>query len=255
MIMEELRLENVAFSIGESRILNNVSFKIEKGETVGVIGPNGSGKTTLFNCISGFNKVESGNILLREKNVTGYKPFKRARAGLGRVFQNFGVFRQMTVIENMLVALETNRSLLKSLCPFSRFSRQRKATALELLEQVGIAELAKKKAGSLSGGQMRLLEIARTLALGADLFLLDEPTAGVAPSMKDSIAAQIIELKKKGKTVLIIEHDLDFIQRFCTRIIVLDVGQVVLDDTPENVRNSALLNEVYFGNASEHHHD
>ena len=118
---------------------------------------------------------------------------------------------------------------------------------MAFLREVALEKKALDKAGSLSGGQMRLLEIVRTLALGADLFLLDEPTAGVSPRMKDDIAKSIKSLQALGKTVLIIEHDINFIQKFCDRIVVLEEGRVVLDDSPERVRNDVRLQEIYFG--------
>jgi ABC-type branched-subunit amino acid transport system ATPase component len=122
-----------------------------------------------------------------------------------------------------------------------------KTRSIEFLKEVKLETKADSKAGSLSGGQMRLLEIIRTLAFGADLFLLDEPTAGVSPRMKDDVAGLIKKLQGIGKTVLIIEHDINFIQKFCNRIIVLNEGRVVLDDTPELVRKNEQLKEIYFG--------
>ena len=115
------------------------------------------------------------------------------------------------------------------------------------LKEIGLEAKAKEKAGTLSGGQMRLLEIVRTVALGADLFLLDEPTAGVSPRMKEDIVRTIKKLQELGKTVLIIEHDITFIQKFCDRIVVLEEGRVVLDDSPERVRTDDRLQEIYFG--------
>ncbi|MDZ4785816.1 MAG: ABC transporter ATP-binding protein [bacterium] len=243
-----LKVENVGFSIGGTNILNGISFEITAGETVGVIGPNGSGKTTLFNCISGFNFPQAGKVIFKDHEITYLPAFKRARHGLGRVFQNFSIFKEMTVTENIVTALEGKQKLGSTFFPWSKKTKENINTAHEYLKKVGLQSKAKDKAGSLSGGQMRLLEIIRTLAFGADMFLLDEPTAGVSPKMKDDISALIRVLQTEGKTVVVIEHDINFIQKFCGRIIVLDVGQVVLDDTPENVRKNPLLQKVYFGN-------
>lgn len=245
-----LEIRNLFFGLGGTSILNGVSLDISQGETAGVIGPNGSGKTTLFNCISGFCLPDSGSIRFQGRDITHLDPFERAGLGLGRVFQDSGVFREMTVRENMLAALESRQSILGMLWPWGKQNAANRELADQHLREVGLAARAGEKAGSLSGGQMRLLEIARALAFGAELFLLDEPTAGVSPRMKDDVATLIRKLQSLKKTVLIIEHDINFIQKFCERIIVLDLGRVVLDDTPESVREDELLQEIYFGNGN-----
>lgn len=245
-----LTLSDLVISFGARVILNGLSCSIQAGETVGIIGPNGSGKTTLFNAISGLVPLNAGRIVLKDTEVQDLHPHQRAHLGLGRVFQNFGIFREMTLLENVLLALESRSSLLRGLLPWSSSSRALRDEALTYLEQVGLAARASEKAASLSGGQMRLLEIIRTLALGSDVFLLDEPTAGVSPRMKDDVANLIKKLQGLGKTVLIIEHDITFIQKFCGRIIVLNEGTIVLDNTPEKVRSDERLKEIYFGSES-----
>lgn len=239
--MAILSLSDISLTIGEHQILKGVSFDVEEGSIIGLIGPNGSGKTTLFNVISGFLKSTGGGIALRGEDITTVSPSIRAQKGIGRVFQNFGIFRDMTLEENVLVALEAlpkeQRTALGDL----------KALSKETLEMVGLSAHAKKKAGSLSGGQMRLLEIARTLKAGKELFLLDEPTAGVSPKMTGQVADIIKALKNEGKTVLIIEHDLPFIGSICDEVVVLDVGSVVLQGTPAKVKESKELQEIYFG--------
>jgi ABC-type branched-subunit amino acid transport system ATPase component len=153
----------------------------------------------------------------------------------------------MTLMENLLVALEARGSFLGALVPWGAETRENRAKALGYLEEIQLASRANQKAGSLSGGQMRLLEIVRVLATGADLLLLDEPTAGVSPRMKEEVASFITKVQALGKTVLVIEHDITFIQKFCKRIIVLESGTVVLDDTPDRVCADERLQEVYFG--------
>ncbi len=241
--MSILKVDDLRVSFQGNVILNGLSFAVEKGQTVGIIGPNGSGKTTLFNSISGFVSVSGGAISYNDTEIQNLLPNERASLGIGRVFQNFGIFRDMSLVENILLALEssgtkgTERASLVEL----------KAKSIDFLKEVKLEAKAEARAGSLSGGQMRLLEIIRTLAFGADLFLLDEPTAGVSPKMKDDVAGLIKKLQEIGKTVLIIEHDINFIQKFCNRIIVLNEGRVVLDDTPELVRKNEQLKEIYFG--------
>jgi branched-chain amino acid transport system ATP-binding protein len=180
--MPILSVNHLSLTIQGNTILNNVSFTVEKGDVVGLIGPNGSGKTTLFNVLSGFLMPTAGIITYNGDDITRLSPALRARSGIGRVFQNFGIFREMTLEENVLVALEAlpkeQRAVLGDM----------KSAVKGTLELVGLSDHAKKKAGSLSGGQMRLLEIARTLKSGKELFLLDEPTAGVSPKMTHQVA-------------------------------------------------------------------
>jgi branched-chain amino acid transport system ATP-binding protein len=242
-----LNISDLCVSFGGSPVLNGISCSITNNETVGIIGPNGSGKTTLFNCISGFTACDNGSITFRSERIESMPPHLRARKGLGRVFQNFGIFREMTLIDNILLALESRKGAPLALFPWSPKIRSMRHEALALLEQIQLASKASAKASSLSGGQMRLLEIIRALAVGSELFLLDEPTAGVSPRMKEDVAAIIKRLQEMGKTVLIIEHDISFIQKFCSRIIVLNDGKIALDDTPERVRSDETLKEIYFG--------
>ncbi|PIQ76095.1 ABC transporter ATP-binding protein [Candidatus Peregrinibacteria bacterium CG10_big_fil_rev_8_21_14_0_10_49_24] len=239
--MPILSLANIGLTIQGHHILNGVSFDVEEGEVVGLIGPNGSGKTTLFNVLSGFLKPTEGSVTFREDDITHLIPSKRAQLGVGRVFQHFGIFREMTLEDNVRVALEAMPKELRN--DMGTMEETVRAT----LEMATLLSHAKQKAGSLSGGQMRLLEIARTLKSGKELFLLDEPTAGVSPKMTHQVADIIGALKKEKKTVLIIEHDLPFIAQICDRVVVLDVGQVVLSGKPDEVKKSKELQEVYFG--------
>lgn len=239
--MSILSARHLSLTMGGQHILSDISFEIDPGEVIGLIGPNGSGKTTLFNVLSGFLKPSKGSVHFKEADITHYSASQRSHVGIGRVFQNFGIFREMTLAENVLVALESlpkeQRIVLGDL----------HAVVRKTLQMVGLQDHAKKKAGSLSGGQMRLLELARTLSSGKELFLLDEPTAGVSPKLTHEIADMIMLLKKEGKTVIIVEHDLPFIAKICDRVIVLDVGRIALSGTPSEVKKSKELQELYFG--------
>lgn len=230
-----LSVSDLSICLGKSQIINGLFFNIPEGETVGIIGPNGSGKTTFFNAISGFVPQEKGEINFKYKNINKLQPFERAQLGIGRVFQHSGVFHEMTLKENILVACE---------------ARGKKITDKEIisaLETVNLAERLNDLASSLSGGQKRLLEMCRAVTAGAELFLLDEPTAGVSPKMKAELVSFIKKLQEQNKTILVIEHDMNFISEFSRRIVVLDQGQIVLDGTPQEVRENPQLREIYFG--------
>lgn len=242
-----LKTQNLAVKLGHHKILNEVSLQIAKGEAVGLIGPNGSGKTTLFNALSGFIPLSGGEIFLAGQKITKEPANIRAMLGMARVFQNSGIFKEMTLQENILVALESKSNLCNPVFPWGKSYKRYMEMALSMLTDVKLDSKAKEKASSLSGGQMRLLEITRALAFGAEVFLLDEPTAGVSPRMKDEVVALVNKLKVLGKTVLIIEHDINLIQRFCERILVLDAGKIVLDGKPSEIRESPALQDINFG--------
>lgn len=242
-----LKVKNLKFRIDGLNILRGVNCKIEKGEVVGVIGPNGSGKTTFFNCLSGFNMNVEGSIEYKEEEIVKLEPHVRSRKGIGRVFQNFGIFREMTLIENILTALEARDPIIKGLFPWSKRTKEYEKIAMEILTEVNLQHMAHQKAEKLSGGQMRLLEIIRGVAFGAELFMLDEPTAGVSPRMKDEVSSQIRKLADRGHTILIIEHDIHFIEQLCDRILVMNEGEIVLDGSPQEVRGDTRLQEIYFG--------
>lgn len=242
-----LKVNDLIVKFGNSRVLNSLSLEIPESQAVGIIGPNGCGKTTFFNALSGFVSLTKGTIQLRGQQIEHLSSHQRAKLGIARVFQNSGVFKEMTVAENMLIALEARNKSLNPVFSWGKIYKNYINQARQMLEEVKLDLKLNEKAASLSGGQLRLLEISRAVAFGADLFLLDEPTAGVSPKMKDEVVAAIKKLKDSGKTVLTIEHDINLIDRFCEKVIVFDAGQTVLEGSPMEVRNNPVLQEVYFG--------
>lgn len=242
-----LSMNDLSLSFGGFQVLNSLSLQVEEGETLGLIGPNGSGKTTLFNVISGFLSLKEGSISLFDQPITSLPPHKRARAGIGRVFQNFGIFRELTVFENLLAAEDGKLPWYEQFVPRMRSRKGLKQKFLKELSRIGLEEKLYEKAASLSGGQLRLLEILRASLSGAKLFLLDEPTAGVAPKMKGQVVSLIRDLKDRGHTILVIEHDVRFLESFCDRIAVLDQGRIVMEGAPTEVRSDKRLQEIYFG--------
>jgi branched-chain amino acid transport system ATP-binding protein len=237
------------------RAVDNVSLSIVAGEIVGLIGPNGAGKTTLFNLIAGSLAPTSGAIALEGHAIEREPPHTRIYRGLGRTFQIPRPFPAMTVVENVLVAAPAQRG--EGILPnwFStrrvREEEQRSFTkALELLDFVTLANLAHEPARILSGGQRKLLELARILMADPRLILLDEPAAGVNPSLLETIMARILDLNRRGVTFLIIEHNMELVARLCGRALVMAGGRILAAGTPGEVTRDPAVVEAYLGGAA-----
>ncbi len=243
-----LEIDSLHVQIGSRMILQDISLSIRPSEIVGIIGPNGCGKTTLLNAISGFLPITSGTISVNGKDVMGLPAHARVGLGIARGFQHVGVFREMTVEENLMTAIERAEKY-----PWwwmlSRGYRRRMAVSIDAaLAEVGLESHKKSLAGILSGGQLRLLELVRLKLAPGNLLLIDEPTAGVAPILRDSLSEIIKDLSQNhGRTVVIIEHDLKFLFDLVDRVIVLVDGQKYLEGTPKDVRQDERLQKIYFG--------
>lgn len=246
-VEEILKVSQLKVTLQGNRILQGLDLGVSRGEMLGLIGPNGSGKTTLFNALSGFVPVGQGSMLLNGREIGNLSPSVRARLGLGRVFQVGGIFREMSVVENMLLAIEARDGGWGSILPWTAYARGQRREALEILGEVGLEDKSAELASALSGGQLRLLELARVIAYRASVLLLDEPTAGVSPKMKNEVMRVIEGLRQRELTVLIIEHDINFIQSLCDTVAVLNEGRVVMHGPPQQIRNDPKLQEIYFG--------
>ncbi len=232
--------------------LDGVDFSIEPGELVSLIGPNGSGKTTLFNCVTGYLAPDHGRVLFRARDVTRAAPHQVARLGLGRTFQQVSVFGRLTALENLLVFLQQHQEeqLLARLLRTPRLRRlegQAIERARMLLDLVGLGERAEAPAASLSYGQRKLLAFAAALMSDPDLLLLDEPAAAVNPTMINQMKDHIVALHRQGKTVLLVEHNMDVVMDISRRIVVLDHGQKIAEGPPEVIRRDPRVIEAYFG--------
>ncbi|CAI7998015.1 Probable branched-chain amino acid transport ATP-binding protein LivG, partial [Geodia barretti] len=205
--------------------VNNVDFAVYRGEIVGLIGPNGSGKTTLFDCLSRLQKIDSGKVVFKGRDVTRARPYQVARMGLTRTFQSVRVYRKMTVLRNMLISHQWRDT---SPCQHARRAHQ-------LLDFLQIGHLADEEAGHLSGGQRRLLEIGMALMPDPDILLLDEATSGVNPTLIETIKDRIRTLNAQGKTFLLIEHNINFIADLCSRVYVLNYGEKLAEGTPQEI--------------------
>lgn len=242
-----LEVKNIEKSYGNVRAVRGISFDVKPGEILGVIGPNGCGKSTLFNCILGVVKADNGSVHLWGKDVTGWSPVKLSRAGMGRTFQSLQVFSTMTVQENLLTAMQERVGTV--------FRRLLMPPSMGLMPEVNksiedfrLGHLASEKAGNLSYGQQKLLDIAMALAGKPKIVLLDEPAGGVNLSMLAEVKARLVEINRtQNTTLVIIEHNMEFIFEVAHRILVLSEGQVLIVGTSDEIRHDARVIEAYLG--------
>ena len=241
-----LEAQNVSKYFGGLAALSQVNFAVYPGEVVGLIGPNGSGKTTLFDCLTRVQDVSQGRVFLKGVEITRKKPYQVAHMGLARSFQVIRVYRELTVLENMLLSRQwRGEGLLRQLRPSQR---RTEARARELLDFLTIGHLTQETAGNLSWGQQRLLEIGMALMPDPDVVLLAEATSGVNPTLAETIKEWIRHLnREQGKTFLLIEHNIQFIADLCDRVVVLDHGEKLAEGTPETVINNQAVIETFFG--------
>ncbi len=234
----ELRAENLNKSFKSRQVVNDVSFAVQKGEVVGLLGPNGAGKTTSFYMVVGLIKADSGKISCHGKDITHLPIHKRAKQGIGYLPQEASVFRKLSVEENIMAILQTRKDLNRT---------DRKDHLEQLLNELSISHIRKSIGMSLSGGERRRVEIARTLSMEPDFILLDEPFAGVDPISVNDIQAIILQLTEKNIGVLITDHNVRETLSVCRRAYIMNDGSVIAKGTPEHLLNNERVREVYLG--------
>ena len=251
-----LEIRDIHKAFGGVRALREIDFNLEKGSITGLIGPNGAGKTTLFNVITGVFPADRGEVRFAGQPVSRYAVHERVELGIARTFQNVELFESMTVLENILVGLHTRTrcGMIGSIFKFPSIRReeqQARKRADELLEFVGLADYAPRRSSDLPFGWQRLVEVARAMAAGPRLLLLDEPAAGLNMSETRQLGDLIHQIRGQGITILLVEHDMSLTMSISDKIVVLDQGRKIAEDTPRAVQSDEAVMAAYLGKANK----
>ena len=245
-----LKIRNVHQSFDDRKILNGLNFELQAGKIYSLMGANGAGKTTLFNILTGFLSADTGMIYFKNKNITNCSPIKINHLGITRTFQNLRLIEGLTVKENILLSLKGNKgeNIFNAMLPeffFKEYYASFSTRAEQIIEQTFLSDVADNKAGEVSYGQQKLLTLGCCLANDAELFLFDEPVAGINPDYRSKIAALLKDIKAYGKTILLIEHNADFINAVSDKIFFLSNGIITHFESYEKLRNDSIVQEAY----------
>ncbi len=251
--MKLLNIDNITMKFGGLTAVKNFKLKINPGELIGLIGPNGAGKTTIFNMITGLYTPTNNKIYFQDKDITGIRPDKIAKEGIARTFQNMRLLDNLTVIDNVMIGfhLHIKSNLASAIFKFPGYVREEEDIydkSMELLEKVELEKFKQEKAGSLPYGQQRKLEIARALATGPKLLLLDEPAAGMNPHETRRLMGFIQKIQDEfNLTIFLIEHDMKVVMGICKRILVMDYGITIAEGNPKEIQNNPEVIKAYLG--------
>ena len=249
-----LNVAGVNQRFGGLQALNDCGFTIEAGRITCLVGPNGAGKTTIFNVITGFLRPDTGSVSFRGRRLDGLSPQAIVHAGIARSFQNLRLFADLTALDNVMVALpgafgEDPLGALFRPLHTARVEKRRRAEAMERLAHVGLAGRAGDRVRNLSYGEQKLLTVARLLATGAELLLLDEPASGLAAGALDQVMALLRRLQSEGKTLLVVEHNTRVVQQIADQVLFLHQGHLMAEGSPQQIIADPALAEIYFGGA------